>query len=117
MTIRNGESETLPRALHLGPLRLDLFHRDAEVKGRWLGLHPKEFALLWLLAQHPGRRWSRMALLCDIWRLDHDPETNRVAVTVARVRSKLAPFGLSHLVVTDMNLGAYYLDPSSVSAQ
>ena len=117
MTIRTADSDTLPRALLIGPLRLDLFHRDGEVEGRWLGLHPKEFALLWQLALEPDRRWSRMDLLREVWRLDHDPETNRVAVTVARVRSKLARFGLSHVVATDMDLSAYYLAASPLLAR
>lgn len=50
-----------------------------------------------------------MRLLADVWRINFDPETNSVAVHVARVRSKLAPFGLTEMLVTHPS-GGYLLD-------
>ncbi len=92
---------------------LDLFHRDGCIAREWLGLHPREFELLWRLAQSPGQRLSRRRLLSDVWRIDHDPETNRVEVHVARIRAKLNRFGLSWLIATDP-AGGYLLDPEPV---
>lgn len=106
----------LPRYIQAGPLLLDLFHRDARVGMRWLRLHPREFGLLWHLAERPRRSCSRLDLLRDVWRLDHDPETNRVAVAVARVRHKLRPFGLAYLVATDLPRRGYYLNCDAWSA-
>ena len=95
--------------MEAGPLRLDLFHRDAAYQGRWLSLHPREFALLWRLAETPGRTVSQQALLADVWRLTIEPGTNRVAVHVARLRRKLAAVGLEAMIATD---GAgYRFDP------
>ena len=74
----------------MGPLTPDLIHRDAQHGSRWLALHPREFGVLWRLAECPGRRVSRAQLLRDVWRLNHDPETNSIAVHVSRLRSKLA---------------------------
>ena len=87
--------------MEAGPLRLDLFHRDARVRDRWLALHPREFALLWRLAETPGHTVSQRALLEDVWRLSFEPGTNRVAVHVARLRRKLAPVGLDAMIATD----------------
>ena len=84
-----------------GPLRLDLFHRDAALDGRWLALHPREFALLWRLAETPDSTVSQRALLRDVWRLPFEPGTNRVAVHVARLRRKLATVGLAAMIATD----------------
>lgn len=98
----------LPRWRILGPLTLDLFHRDARRGGRWLALHPREFGVLWRLADKPGERVTRRQLLTEVWRLNHEPETNTVEVHVSRLRSKLAEYGCEGLVLTDPR-GGYRL--------
>jgi hypothetical protein len=98
----------LPRWRTVGPLTLDLFHRDARRGGRWLALHPREFGVLWRLADAPGKRVTRGELLRDVWRLNHEPETNSVEVHVSRLRSKLAELGCEGLVATDPR-GGYRL--------
>ena len=99
----------IPRFRVAGDLTLDLFHRDGRVDDRWLAFHPREFELLWRLAEEPGRRMTRQELLRDVWRIEYEPETNSVAVHVARVRAKLEPHGLSSIVVTHPD-GGYLLD-------
>jgi DNA-binding response OmpR family regulator len=91
----------LPRWRTVGALTLDLFHRDARCGGRWLALHPREFGVLWRLADKPGERVTRRQLLTDVWRLNHEPETNTVEVHVSRLRSKLAEFGCEGTLLTD----------------
>lgn len=103
-----GLAETMPRRLAAGPVMLDLFYRDGRVDGAWLGLHPREFALLWRLALTPGAPVSRRQLLRDVWRLDHVPETNSVEVHVSRLRAKLAVSHCSWLVETHPH-GGYCL--------
>ncbi|MCB2084995.1 MAG: winged helix-turn-helix transcriptional regulator [Sphingomonadaceae bacterium] len=105
-----NDPSAMPRHIRAGPVVLDLFHRDARIGEDWLRLHPREFGLFWRLAESPYERHSRLDLLKDVWRLRHDPETNRVAVTVARVRHKLARFDLGHLIATDLDQGGYFLD-------
>jgi len=100
--------ECLPRRRELGPLTLDLLHRDARGGRGWLALHPREFELLWRLAQHPGERVSRTRLLREVWRLDFEPGTNSVEVHVSRLRAKLAAAGIEGLVETDPR-GGYRL--------
>ena len=90
----------LPRWRNVGPLVLDLFHRDARAGSRWIGLLPREFGLLWRLADTPGKCASRRQLLRDVWRLDFDPETNSVEVHVSRLRAKLALQGCEGIVET-----------------
>lgn len=90
----------LPRWRNVGPLVLDLFHRDARQGARWLNLHPREFGVLWRLADTPGEQVTRRQLLTDVWRLNHEPETNSVEVHVSRLRSKLAQAGCAQLVQT-----------------
>jgi DNA-binding response OmpR family regulator len=107
----------LPRWRAVGPLTLDLFHRDARRGGRWLALHPREFGVLWRLADVPGKRVTKGQLLREVWRLNHEPETNSVEVHVSRLRSKLAEFGCGRLVATDPAGGYRLIDgPSSTLA-
>ncbi|BDI61947.1 winged helix-turn-helix domain-containing protein [Qipengyuania nanhaisediminis] len=104
-----ADDTLIPRFREAGELTLDLFHRDGRVDDRWLGFHPREFELLWRLAEQPGQRMTRRELLADVWRIHFEPETNSVAVHVARVRSKLDPFGLAAMLATHPE-GGYYLD-------
>lgn len=99
----------IPRFREAGDVTLDLFHRDGRIEDRWLGFNPREFALLWRLAEQPGERMTRRQLLAEVWRIHFEPETNSVAVHVARVRSKLEPFGLARLIGTHPD-GGYFLD-------
>jgi len=99
----------IPRFREVGDVTLDLFHRDGRVEAKWLALHPREFALFWRLAEEPGVRMTKQQLLADVWRIDFEPETNSVAVHVARVRAKLEPHGLADIIVTHPD-GGYMLD-------
>jgi len=93
-------AEALPRYRRHGAVKLDLFARDGFVAGRAVGLHPREFALLWRLAEDPGEAVSTPELLCDVWRLSFRPETNSLAVHLSRLRAKLRTAGVDGLVET-----------------
>lgn len=105
---------SLPRHREVGPLRLDLLAREAFVAGRAVGLHPREFALLWRLADNPGETVGSGNLLTDVWRLAFRPETNSLAVHVSRLRSKLRLSGLDGLIETTLE-GGYRLATPAVS--
>lgn len=92
--------EAVPRRRRHGPLELDLVLRDGLVGTRRLGLHPREFGLLWRLAEAPGRPVPPRELLAEVWRLNFKPETNSLAVHVCRLRAKLASAGLPGIVST-----------------
>lgn len=77
-----------------GSLTLDLVARDGFAAGRPLGLQPREFALLWRLAETPGAEVRKAKLLREVWGLHHVPETNSLAVHAHRLRAKLARVGL-----------------------
>lgn len=103
-------ADALPRYRQHGALRLDLLAREAFVAGRALGLHPREFALLWRLAEMPGEPVSSVELLFDVWRLSFRPETNSLAVHVSRLRAKLRLAGIDGIVETAGD-GSYRLAP------
>jgi two-component system OmpR family response regulator len=109
------QAQSLPRSRRHGSVRLDLLAREAFVAGRALGLHPREFALLWRLADHPGEPVGPAELLGDVWRLAFRPETNSLAVHVSRLRAKLRLSGVDGLIET-MPDGGYCLQPRPAPA-
>ncbi|MFM5953657.1 MAG: winged helix-turn-helix domain-containing protein [Novosphingobium sp.] len=109
-------AQSLPRLRRIGMLTIDLLARDGIVAGRPLGLHPREFALLWRLADSPGESVSPGELLSDVWRLSFRPETNSLAVHISRLRSKLRVAGIDGLVETLAD-GAYRLVPADRPVQ
>ncbi|MDG5747640.1 winged helix-turn-helix domain-containing protein [Qipengyuania sp. XHP0207] len=109
-------ARSMPRERRAGPLVLDLFYRDARAGDRWLGLHPREFALLWRLAETPFARLSRRELLADVWRMEHVPETNSLEVHVSRLRAKLAISHCAWLVRTHPDGGYQLGRPQAVRA-
>ncbi|GAA4761032.1 helix-turn-helix domain-containing protein [Novosphingobium ginsenosidimutans] len=104
----NTAMRALPRERTLGLLKLDLLLRDAFVAGRGAGLHPREFLLLWRLAEEPGVTVPPSELRSDVWRLAFRPETNSLAVHVSRLRAKLRVAGLDGLIETRAD-GGYRL--------
>ena len=114
--IRLAELEdTLPRYRRLGRLSLDLLAREAFADDSPLGLHPREFGLLWRLADTPGKPVSKQSLVKDVWRMGFVPETNSLAVHVSRLRGKLGTVGLDGLVETAPT-GGYCLQPCADTA-
>ncbi len=110
--LRIAEHATLlPRIREIGGLRLDLFARDGFAQGRALGLHPREFALIWRLAESPGIAVPKKQLVRDVWRMAYVPDTNSLAVHVFRLRAKLELAGLLGLVQTAA-AGGYFLTPA-----
>lgn len=92
-----------------GDVTLYLYLRNARIEDRWLGLHPREFALFWWLAEHPGQRMTSQQLQAGFWPIDIAPESGGIAMLMARVRAKLEAFGLACLIAAHPD-GGYFLD-------
>jgi DNA-binding response OmpR family regulator len=78
-----------PQSIVFGPLQVSLEMRSAELSGAELDLTPKEFDLLALFAQNPGRAFSRDYLLQRIWGDDVYVTDRTVDTHVQRLRKKL----------------------------
>jgi DNA-binding response OmpR family regulator len=78
-----------PDGIAYGPLRVSLEMRSAELTGAELDLTPKEFDLLALFMQNPGRAFSRDYLLQRIWGDDVYVTDRTVDTHVQRLRKKL----------------------------
>jgi two-component system copper resistance phosphate regulon response regulator CusR len=105
------------RLMRIGDLELDLHRRRASRAGRSLGLTPKEFPLLSLLAHWRGKVLSRPFIAEQIWDTSLEKTTNVVNVHIRRLRSKLDdPFG-QKLVTTVRGVGYMLSDNASASAE
>jgi DNA-binding response OmpR family regulator len=75
--------------LQVGTLTIDPRTREVRVDGREIGLTPKEFDLLSLLAEDPGAVWSRGRILEAVWDPHWYGPTKTLDVHVASLRKKL----------------------------
>jgi len=98
----------LPKQREIAGLTLDLLAREAFVDSRPLALNPREFALIWRLADVPDQVVSKEDLIHDVWRMGFVPETNSIAVHMSRLRRKLAEVDLAGIVQT-VSSGGYCL--------
>jgi two-component system response regulator ResD len=68
---------------------LDRRSRELLVRGSAVPCPPKEFDLLWMLAAHPRRVFTREELLNLVWGYDHFGDLRTVDVHVRRLREKI----------------------------
>jgi DNA-binding response OmpR family regulator len=81
--------ESGPGQLALGNLRVDPLGREVFLAGRPVELTRTEFDLLAVLAAHPGRVFTREALLRAVWGDNWVGDPHAVDVHLAHVRRKL----------------------------
>jgi two-component system, OmpR family, alkaline phosphatase synthesis response regulator PhoP len=75
--------------VRIGSLAVDLATYQVAVDGRPIDFTYMEYELLKFLATHPGRVFSREALLSRVWGYDYYGGARTVDVHVRRVRAKL----------------------------
>jgi two-component system OmpR family response regulator len=82
---RRGEAG----AIDLAGLSLDPLTREAAVDGKPLDLTPREFDLLYFFVKHPGKVFSRLDLLNQVWGYQHDGYEHTVNTHINRLRAKI----------------------------
>ncbi len=79
--------------LELGKLRMEPLSRTVCADGERVELTRKEFELLRLFMEQPGRVFTRDQLLESIWSTDYLGETRTVDVHIGTLRTKLGACG------------------------
>ncbi len=83
-----------PTVLVAGGLEVDPATRRVRLAGQDVALTSKEFALVELLARHPGEIVTRAAIIDALYDFAYDGRSNVVESLVRRVRDKVdRPFG------------------------
>jgi len=75
--------------LSFGDVELERGTREARKAGARIRLTAKEFDLLWFLASHPRRVFSRDQLMASVWGYTAAFDTGTVTVHVRRLREKI----------------------------
>jgi DNA-binding response OmpR family regulator len=83
-----GGSEEV-KTIRIGSLEVDLATYQVTVSGEPIDFAYKEYELLRFLVTHPGRVFSREALLNRVWGYDYYGGARTVDVHVRRLRAKL----------------------------
>ena len=104
LTAGSGDADDDSHIIREGELQIDTSSYEVTIKGERVGLRFKEYELLKLLAENPGRVFSRDALLNQIWGYEYFGGTRTVDVHIRRLRSKIGD-AEHHFIETIWNVG------------
>jgi two-component system response regulator ResD len=77
--------------LEFGDLVIEGSSRRVTRAGDEITLTPREFDLLYLMASHPNRVFTRVELLDELWDFAFDGDPSTVTVHMRRLREKIEP--------------------------
>jgi DNA-binding response OmpR family regulator len=86
VTLQRKSNEDI---IQVGDIVIDMKRREVKVEGEVIRLRTQEFELLRVLAEDPGRVFSRDQLLYLAWGYDFAGQTRTVDVHIAQLRRKI----------------------------
>lgn len=86
---RRGGAIEEARLLEVGALAMDLVSRHVTQHGERVALSPREFEVLQIFMQEPGRVFSREEICERVWEREHEYDTRTVEIFIMRLRKKL----------------------------
>ena len=92
-------------------LSIDLLKQDVVRANEKLSLTPKEFSLLRVLCEEPGKVFTRTQIAEQIWGIHFDFDTNVIDVAIRRLRLKIDANHQTKLIKTKRGSG-YFVDAS-----
>jgi DNA-binding response OmpR family regulator len=108
-----GRRGATPRAadlLKVADLQMDIQHRHVARAGNSIALSPREFDVLQVLMEEPGRIFSRTELCERIWHRDHEYDTRTVEIFITRLRKKVDAGAVAPLIHT-LRFAGYTIRP------
>jgi DNA-binding response OmpR family regulator len=88
-TAASKEQTDDKRRIKFDNLELDLSRYELKVNAELIEAPPKEMELLYFLASHPGRVFTRDQLLDEVWGFEYYGDSRTIDVHVKRLREKL----------------------------
>lgn len=89
---RYFKDEEAEKVIEYPGLKINLTNYELVVGGNVIETPPKELELLYFLASHPNRVFTREQLLEDVWGFDYYGDSRTIDVHVKRLREKLEGF-------------------------
>lgn len=107
---RGTSSATVAQDIRqIGDLEIHMLDHRVRCLGKQLDLTPKEFKLLAVLAESPGKVWSKYKLLDLVWNINLDIESNVAEATIKNLRRKLETGSSKVKIESKRNLG-YWIE-------
>jgi len=107
---RRGATPTAADLLDVSDLHMDVHHRRVSRAGKPISLSPREFDVLQLLMQEPGRVFSRTELCERVWQRNHEYDTRTVEIFITRLRKKVDT-GFSAPLIHTLRAVGYTIRP------
>jgi DNA-binding response OmpR family regulator len=102
---RRAAALTAADWLEVADLRMDVQHRRVTRAGEAITLSPREFDVLQVLMQEPGRIFSRTELCERVWQREHDYDMRTVDIVIGRLRKKVDAGFTAPLIYTQRSAG------------
>ena len=102
---RRGAAPTAADLLTVDDLQMEVRRRKVRRAGREIALSPREFELLQVMMQEPGRVFSRTELCERVWQRDYEYDTRTVEIFIGRLRKKVDSGTRTPLVHTVRSVG------------
>jgi DNA-binding response OmpR family regulator len=110
---RRGGAPSPEDLLKVADLAMDVRQRRVSRAGRPIALSPREFDVLQVLMQEPGRPFSRTELCERVWQRDHEYDTRTVEIFITRLRKKVDSGFSTPLIHTLRSIGYTIEAPTS----
>jgi DNA-binding response OmpR family regulator len=114
-SLRSEPSQKLQKVIQAGDLTVDVEKRKVTLRGNPVPLTAKEFDLLLHFANHPGRVYTRMELLNQVWGYHYEGYEHTVNSHINRLRAKIEedPAKPSH-ILTVWGIGYKFSDSENL---
>lgn len=114
---RRAAAPTAADRLEVADLRMDVQHRRVSRAGQHITLSPREFDVLQVLMQEPGRVFSRTELCELVWQREHQYDMRTVDILIGRLRKKVDADFAELLIHTSRAVGYTIRAPEGSAAQ
>lgn len=101
----NTKNEEAEKVVSYDNITVNLTNYELILGGKSIDIPPKELELLYFLASHPNRVFTREQLLEDVWGFDYFGDSRTVDVHVKRLREKLEGFDKNWQLKTVWSVG------------
>jgi two-component system, OmpR family, response regulator len=109
-----SQAEPAEEVIERDGLVIDVTRRSVRVDGKAVELTAREFELLLFFVRNPGRVFSRIQLLDQVWGYNHDGYEHTVNSHINRLRAKIeANPADPHYVLTVWGVGYKFSDEST----
>lgn len=102
---RRGATPKAEDILKVADLQMDVHQRRVTRLGKVIALSPREFELLQVLMEEPGRVFTRTELCERVWQREHEYDTRTVEIFIARLRKKIDAGSDAPLIQTIRAMG------------